>query len=57
MTTLHACETAQQQIVLAGGGASVSDTIVSLLISNAGVLNANTKAAGLSNKRAVEFVA
>jgi hypothetical protein len=52
-TTLHACETAQQQVALSKGGASASDTAVNLLISNVGVLNVNTKAAGL--KRAVAF--
>lgn len=56
-TTLHACETAQQQIALAGGSTAASDSTVNLLISNVGVLNANTKAAGLTSKRAVEFEA
>ena len=50
--TLHACETAQQQISVANGGAA-SDTAVNLLISNVGVLNVNTNAAAA--KRAVKF--
>lgn len=41
----HACEAAGQQI--AGSG---SDTAVNLLISNVGVLNANTDAAGLTSR-------
>lgn len=48
--TTHACESAGQQIAGAG-----SDTAISLLISNVGVLNANTKAAGIKTKRAVAF--
>jgi len=55
-TTLHACESAQQQIALASGkGAAASDATINLLISNVGVLNANIKAAG--GKRAVPFEA
>lgn len=50
--TLHACETAQQQISVAGGG-TASDSTVDLLVSNVGVLNANTKAAAA--KRATKF--
>ncbi|PQE05218.1 Acetamidase protein [Rutstroemia sp. NJR-2017a BBW] len=43
--TTHACESAGQQIALQTGGAAASDTDVNLLISNVGVLNANTDAA------------
>ncbi|TVY23409.1 hypothetical protein LHYA1_G007368 [Lachnellula hyalina] len=49
--TTHACESAGQQIALAAGGAAASDTDVNLLISNVGVLNANTDAAGITRKR------
>jgi hypothetical protein len=57
--TLHACESAQQQIALNTGGAAASDTTVNLLISNVGVLNANTDAAGITKKgkRGVGFMA
>lgn len=48
--TTHACESAGQQI--SGKG---SDTDINLLISNVGVLNANTDAAGITSKRAVTF--
>ncbi|CZR51901.1 uncharacterized protein PAC_01778 [Phialocephala subalpina] len=48
--TTHACESAGQQI--SGTG---SDTDINLLISNVGVLNANTDAAGITSKRAVTF--
>jgi hypothetical protein len=54
----HACESAGQQISLAAGGAGGSDTSINLLISNVGVLNANTDAAGItSKKRSVRFMA
>ncbi|KAH8684654.1 hypothetical protein BGZ60DRAFT_170252 [Tricladium varicosporioides] len=46
----HACEAAGQQI--AGSG---SDTAINLLISNVGVLNANTDAAGLTSKRSIVY--
>lgn len=49
----HACESAGQQIALATGGAAASDTDINLLISNVGVLNANTDAAGITSKRDV----
>ena len=55
--TLHACESAQQQIALVTKGTASSDATVNLLISNVGVLNANTDAAGTTKKRAVEFKA
>ncbi|RDL37335.1 Uncharacterized protein BP5553_04768 [Venustampulla echinocandica] len=55
--TIHACESAGQQIALVTGGPPASDTAVNLLISNVGVLNANTDAAGTARKRAVEFAA
>lgn len=48
----HACEAAGEQI--SGTG---SDTAVTLLISNVGVLNANTDAAAKAAKRAVVFEA
>ena len=38
-------------------GTAASDTDINLLISNVGVLNVNTKAAGIESKRAVEFMA
>ncbi|RDW75094.1 hypothetical protein BP6252_06236 [Coleophoma cylindrospora] len=50
--TTHACEAAGEQI--SGTG---SDTAINLLISNVGVLNANTKAAGTTTKRAEVFQA
>ncbi|TEY73419.1 hypothetical protein BOTCAL_0078g00120 [Botryotinia calthae] len=53
--TTHACETAGQQIALVTSGKVASDTDVNLLISNVGVLNVNTKAAGITSKRAVAF--
>jgi hypothetical protein len=54
----HACESAGQQISLAAGGAGGSDTSINLLISNVGVVNANTDAAGItSKKRSVGFMA
>ncbi|KAK6599067.1 hypothetical protein H4I96_08271 [Botrytis cinerea] len=53
--TTHACETAGQQIALVTSGKAASDTDVNLLISNVGVLNVNTKAAGITSKRAVAF--
>ncbi|TGO16686.1 hypothetical protein BTUL_0025g00410 [Botrytis tulipae] len=53
--TTHACETAGQQIALVTSGTAASDTDVNLLISNVGVLNVNTKAAGITSKRAVAF--
>lgn len=52
----HACESAGQQISLATGGAGGSDTAINLLISNVGVLNVNTKKAGITSKRAVIFM-
>jgi hypothetical protein len=55
--TTHACETAQQQIALVTSGTAASDTDVNLLISNVGVLNANTDAAGITSRRALGFVA
>jgi len=48
--TTHACESAGEQI--SGTG---SDTSINLLISNVGVLNANTNAAGITSKRAALF--
>ncbi len=53
--TIHACESAGQQIALATGGAAASDTDINLLISNVGVLNANTDAAGLTSRRGLSF--
>ncbi|TVY49699.1 hypothetical protein LOCC1_G000285 [Lachnellula occidentalis] len=53
--TTHACESAGQQIALGTGGAAASDTSVNLLISNVGVLNANTDAAGITRKRDMGF--
>lgn len=50
-TTPHARETAHQTDCIGGWGASSSNTTVNLLIFNFRVLNANTKAAGLSGKR------
>jgi hypothetical protein len=48
----------QDQISLAAGGAGGSDTSINLLISNVGVLNANTDAAGITGKkRSVGFMA
>jgi hypothetical protein len=38
-------------------GTAASDTAIDLLISNVGVLNVNTKAAGITSRRAAEFVA
>jgi hypothetical protein len=55
--TTHACESAGQQIALVTGGTAASDTDINLLISNVGVLNVNTKAAGITSKRAVGFKA
>ncbi|KAM3079557.1 hypothetical protein ACMFMG_005972 [Clarireedia jacksonii] len=54
--TTHACESAGQQISLQTGGPAASDTAVNLLISNVGVLNANTDAAGTSTKRSKIYV-
>ncbi|KAB8293929.1 hypothetical protein EYC80_009402 [Monilinia laxa] len=53
--TTHACETAGQQIALVTSGTAASDTDINLLISNVGVLNVNTKAAGITSKRGVVF--
>jgi hypothetical protein len=54
----HARESAGQQISLAVGDAGGSDTRINLLISNVGVLNANTDAAGITGKkRLVGFMA
>lgn len=55
--TLHACESAQQQVALVTSGTAASDTDINLLISNVGVLNVNTNAAGITSKRAVGFMA
>jgi hypothetical protein len=52
----HACESADQQISLATGGAGGSDTDINLLISNIGVLNVNTAKAGITSKRAEIFL-
>ena len=53
----HACESAEQQVSLAAGGAGGTDTSINLLISNVVVLNANTDAAGITTKRSVGFMA
>ena len=55
--TLHACESAQQQVALVASGTKASDTVVNLLISNVGVLNVNTNDAGITSRRAVAFMA
>jgi hypothetical protein len=52
----HACESAGQQIASVTKGTAASDTDINLLISNIGVLNVNTKAAGLSSKRGLGFM-
>ncbi|KAE9380453.1 hypothetical protein N431DRAFT_362164 [Stipitochalara longipes BDJ] len=55
--TTHACESAGQQIGLVTAGTAASDTDINLLISNVGVLNVNTEAAGITSRRSVEFIA
>lgn len=53
--TIHGCESTGQQIALANGSATASNTDINLLISNVGVLNANADAAGATAKRGVGF--
>ncbi|KAH8682016.1 hypothetical protein BX600DRAFT_429911 [Xylariales sp. PMI_506] len=53
--TTHACESAGQQIALVTSGTAASDTDVNLLISNVGVLNVETDAAGITSKRSQLF--
>jgi len=55
--TIHACDVAGQQIALAIGSAAASNTIINLLILNVRVLNVNTKAAGITTKMAVGYIA
>jgi len=51
---LHACEVAGQQVTLTTGE-TASDTTISVLIPNIGVLNVNSDAAGLTSKRSIRF--
>ena len=53
--SIHACESAGQQISVAAGGAA-SDTDISTLIENVGVLNVNTNAAAGSSRKKREVV-